>query len=150
MSSRYGFGAACCPLAATAFASSGLLFARFYSISLGLALANTASLVYAFRLSYVVDSSDPVERTIDVPGAPPITVDGAHGIELSERRSSTAAPSMTGEKLDLAGEDEVGVVEPIKLDTRFAQRKDKLVKQSVLLQALTQRATYLSSIFLLL
>lgn len=106
--------------------------------------------MYAFRLSYVVDSSDPVEGTIDVPGAPPITGDGANGIELSERRSSKAAPSMTGEKLDLAGEDEVGVVEPIKLDTRFAQRKDKLVKQSVLLQALTQRATYLSSIFLLL
>ncbi|GAA5839352.1 hypothetical protein JCM9279_005914 [Rhodotorula babjevae] len=146
----YGFGAACCPLAATAFASSGILFARFYSISLGLALANTVLLAYAFRLSYVVDSSDPVERTIDVPGAPPITVDGAHDIELAERRPSTAAASLAGEKLDLAGEDEVGVVEPVKLDTRFAQRKNKIVKQSVLLQALTQRATYLSSIFLLL
>ncbi|GAA5908103.1 hypothetical protein JCM8208_003690 [Rhodotorula glutinis] len=146
----YGFGAACCPLAATAFASSGILFARFYSISLGLALANTAFLAYAFRLSYVVDSSDPVERTIDVPGAPPITVDGAHDIELSERRPSATAASLVGEKADHADENEVGVVEPVKLDTRFGRRRNKMIKQSLLLQALTQRVTYISSIFLLL
>ncbi|GAA5922828.1 hypothetical protein JCM3775_006151 [Rhodotorula graminis] len=145
----YGLGAAVCPLAATAFASSGILFARFYSVSLGLALSNTAFLSYAFRLNYVVDSSDPVERTVDVPGAPPITVNGAHDIELPERRSSTTAASLAGEKVDLADENEVGIVEPVELDTRFT-RRNKVIKQSVLLQALTQRATYLSSLFLLL
>ncbi|BGP41209.1 hypothetical protein JCM10449v2_005183 [Rhodotorula kratochvilovae] len=142
----YGFGAAVCPLAATAFASSGILFARFYSISLGLAALNCALLVYAFRLSYDVDTSEPVERTFEAPGVPPIT-DGTEGIELPERRNSTAASSAV-EKMPI--DEEEGAVQQPNLNTRFAQRKQKAIQKSVLLQALSQRATFFSAIFLML
>ncbi|GAA6052974.1 hypothetical protein JCM3770_001157 [Rhodotorula araucariae] len=143
----YGFGAAVCPLAATAFASSGILFARFYAISLGLAALNCALLVYAFRLNYDVDTSDPVERTFEAPGVPPIT-DNTEGIELSERRNSTAASSAV-DKVPVVDEEEGAVQQP-NLTTRFAQRKHKAVQKSLLLQALTQRATFFSAIFLML
>lgn len=48
----YGLGALVCPLAATAFASSGIQFSFFYSISLGLSLINVAILLNAFRFKY--------------------------------------------------------------------------------------------------
>lgn len=48
----YGLGAVVCPLAATAFASSGIKFSYFYSLSVGLALVNVGVLLWGFRFSY--------------------------------------------------------------------------------------------------
>lgn len=51
----YGVGALVCPLAATAFASSGNRFSYFYAISIGLALINVLTLIVAFRFNYRVE-----------------------------------------------------------------------------------------------
>lgn len=56
---RYGLGALVCPLAATAFASSGIRFSYFYALSIGLSSVNAAVLLKAFRFNYrVVDHED--------------------------------------------------------------------------------------------
>jgi len=83
-----------------------------------------------------------------VPGAPPITFDGAEGIELAERRDSMATGSAL-EKADL-DDEEVGAQPTLNLNTKYRQRTNKAIQRSVLLQALTQRASLISSIFLLL
>ena len=44
-----------CPLAATAFASSGIRFSYFYIISISLALLNIAILLAAFKFDYRID-----------------------------------------------------------------------------------------------
>ncbi|GEM08853.1 MFS efflux transporter [Rhodotorula toruloides] len=119
----YGLGAAVVPLAATAFASSGILFSRFYGISLGLAALNAALLVYAFRLSYVVDVNEPSE-TLEAPGVPPVTVvEGQEGIELTDqsRRDSTGATSVL-EKVEEPSELEAGRVALREMDTRLQNR----------------------------
>ncbi|BGP01103.1 hypothetical protein NBRC10513v2_004884 [Rhodotorula toruloides] len=146
----YGLGAAVVPLAATAFASSGILFSRFYAISLGLAALNAALLVYAFRLNYIVDVNEPTE-TLEAPGVPPVTVvEGQDGIELVDqsRRDSTAATSVL-EKAEEPSELEAGRVEVRELDTRLQKRAKKSFKRGVLWQALTNRATLLTAIFIL-
>lgn len=51
----YGLGAMVCPLAATAFASSGIRFSYFYIISISLALLNIAILLAAFKFDYRID-----------------------------------------------------------------------------------------------
>lgn len=51
----YGLGAMVCPLAATAFASSGIRFSYFYAISISLALFNIAILLVAFKFDYRID-----------------------------------------------------------------------------------------------
>lgn len=147
---RYGLGAAVVPLAATAFASSGILFSRFYAISLGLAALNAALLVYAFRLNYIVDVNEPTE-TLEAPGVPPVTVvEGREGIELVDqsRRDSTAATSVL-EKAEEPSELEAGQVEVRELDTRLQKRAKKSFKRGVMWQALTNRATLLTAIFIL-
>lgn len=148
--SRYGLGAAVVPLAATAFASSGILFSRFYGISLGLAAINAALLVYAFRLNYIVDVNEPTE-TLEAPGVPPVTVvEGQEVIELADqsRRDSTAATSVL-EKSEEPSELEAGRVEVRELDTRLQKRSKKGFKRGVMWQALTNRATLLTAIFIL-
>ncbi|BGP25716.1 hypothetical protein JCM10295v2_004649 [Rhodotorula toruloides] len=143
----YGLGAAVVPLAATAFASSGILFSRFYGISLGLAALNAALLVYAFRLSYVVDVNEPSE-TLEAPGVPPVTVvEGQEGIELTDqsRRDSTGATSVL-EKVEEPSELEAGRVALREMDTRLQNRPKN---RGVMWQALTNRATLLTAIFIL-
>ncbi|KAK4046948.1 hypothetical protein OIV83_005739 [Microbotryomycetes sp. JL201] len=61
----YGSGALVCPLAATAFASSGLLFAHFYGISLAIASVNTVLLLYAFKFKYTIDTVEPAPASPD-------------------------------------------------------------------------------------
>ncbi|KAM0791850.1 hypothetical protein ACM66B_004107 [Microbotryomycetes sp. NB124-2] len=61
----YGCGALVCPLAATAFASSGLLFAHFYAISLAIAAMNTVLLIYAFKFNYKIDTVEPAPASPD-------------------------------------------------------------------------------------
>lgn len=73
----YGLGALVCPLAATAFASSGIQFSYFYALSLGLALLNVLVLLYGFRFRW---------RLEDTPGAAAVeeielvTPDGQPGV----------------------------------------------------------------------
>ncbi|KAM0749944.1 MFS general substrate transporter [Meredithblackwellia eburnea MCA 4105] len=55
----YGLGGVCCPLAATAFASAGIRFSYFYSISVGLALFSILALLWAFKFNYVLDQESP-------------------------------------------------------------------------------------------
>ncbi|KDE07771.1 hypothetical protein MVLG_02041 [Microbotryum lychnidis-dioicae p1A1 Lamole] len=59
----YGFGALICPLAATAFASSGIRFSYFYSVSIGVASLNAAILLYAFKFSYRIPKVLPAPMT---------------------------------------------------------------------------------------
>lgn len=48
------------PLAATAFASSGLQFSHFYGLSLALSVLNLIVLLNAFRFSYRIPHVEPV------------------------------------------------------------------------------------------
>ncbi|GAA5960701.1 hypothetical protein JCM8115_001803 [Rhodotorula mucilaginosa] len=146
----YGLGAAVVPLAATAFASSGILFARFYSISCGLALVNTSLLLYGFKFSYVVDVSEPVSETIEAPGVPPITViEGertGESIEMDERTQ----PTTPTEKWDRS-ELEAGRIDSEVLDTRFSPAAPRPVKKNnIMIDALKTRATVFASLFVLL
>ncbi|SCZ95104.1 BZ3500_MvSof-1268-A1-R1_Chr11-3g03605 [Microbotryum saponariae] len=63
----YGFGALICPLAATAFASSGIRFSYFYSVSIGVASLNAAILLYAFKFSYRIPKVQPAPLTTTPP-----------------------------------------------------------------------------------
>lgn len=150
LSCRYGLGAAVVPLAATAFASSGILFARFYSISCALALVNTALLLYGFKFSYVVDVSEPVSETIEAPGVPPITIiEGertGESIEMDERTE----PTTPAEKWDRS-ELEAGRIDSEVLDTRFSPAAPRPVKKNnIMVDALKTRATVFASLFVLL
>ncbi|GAA5875339.1 hypothetical protein JCM8547_003208 [Rhodosporidiobolus lusitaniae] len=145
----YGLGAAVVPLAATAFASSGILFARFYSISAGIAVINTLLLLYGFKFKYRLDTPEDPDLTMDAPGIPPITVDGGRDIELVERRESTAVQSVVDKTASLS-DVEGGRVEPTQLDTAFstpAREEKKSWKEDVLVQALHKRSTIFISIF---
>ncbi|KAI5477257.1 MFS efflux transporter [Pseudohyphozyma bogoriensis] len=51
----YGLGALVCPLAATAYASSGKKFSYFWAISIGLAALSVLSLLVAFRFNYRIE-----------------------------------------------------------------------------------------------
>lgn len=147
----YGLGAAVVPLAATAFASSGILFARFYAISAGLAFINILLLLYGFKFSYVVDVSEPLSETIEAPGVPPVTV-------LEERLSSEAielqdtVPTTPVDKWD-RNELEAGQIDAQTLDTRFRRANEAsrpAKKSNVMLDALKTRATVFISVFILL
>jgi len=65
----YGLGAVVCPLAATAFASSGIKFSYFYCLSIALAFVNVAILLWGFKFSYRIpqDDADPSEQANDIP-----------------------------------------------------------------------------------
>jgi len=75
----YGLGALVCPLAATAFASAGIRFSFFYSISIGLAFINVLTLLYAFRFSYRIADENL--------SAPPAQIAAAEEIEMERVRS---------------------------------------------------------------
>lgn len=148
----YGLGAAVVPLAATAFASAGILFARFYSISCGLACVNTALLLYGFRFNYVVDVSEPEIEVAEAPGIPPVATQlreaGNEEFELAERPQ----PATPAEKWDQT-ELEAGRPSVSEFDTRFetpsrvaASKK----RNSIMLDALKTRATVFVSAFILL
>ncbi|GAA6037608.1 hypothetical protein JCM8097_006138 [Rhodosporidiobolus ruineniae] len=81
----YGFGAAICPLAATAFVNSGILFARFYAVSLGVGVLNVLCLLYAFKFSYVIKYSTPVAEAAQVETA---LEHGAVPAEMVEAKKS--------------------------------------------------------------
>jgi fucose permease len=69
----YGLGAVVCPLAATAFASSGIKFSYFYCLSIGLAFVNVAVLAWAFKFSYRIPQDEPApggEQPGDIPLRP--------------------------------------------------------------------------------
>ncbi|GAA5992868.1 hypothetical protein JCM10908_001382 [Rhodotorula pacifica] len=148
----YGLGAAVVPLAATGFASSGILFARFYAISCGLALLNTALLLYGFKFSYVVDVSEPISETIEAPGVPPLTVlEGEHAggesIEMDQRQTEPTTPTEKWDRSEL----EAGRIDAETLDTRFGQASSRPVKKSnIMVDALKTRATVFASLFILL
>ncbi|GAA5827386.1 hypothetical protein JCM11251_003789 [Rhodosporidiobolus azoricus] len=144
----YGLGAAVCPLAATAFASSGILFARFYSISLGIAVVNIGILLYAFRFSYRVDDSEPLKKTIEAPGLPPARLQAqGDDIELAERRDSTAATSFVDKQPGIA-EAEQASVQLSQLDTALPVKKEKKSwKNNVLYLTLWNRTTIFLSLF---
>lgn len=148
----YGLGAAVVPLAATAFASAGILFARFYSISCGLACVNTALLLYGFKFSYVVDVSEPELDTAEAPGVPPITAQlraaGNEEFELAERTQ----PATPAEKWDQT-ELEAGRTSASEFDTRFGTSPHVAAskkRSSIMLDALKTRATIFVSAFILL
>lgn len=87
---------------------------------------------------------------LDAPGVPPVAAENIDGIELvaPSRPRSTAETSVV-EKPPV--EDvEVGPVQPVDLDTRLRQREQKGLRRSVLYQALSNRATSISSIYILL
>ncbi|KAK4048968.1 hypothetical protein OIO90_005603 [Microbotryomycetes sp. JL221] len=84
----YGVGALVCPLAATAFASSGLLFAHFYAISLAIASLNTAVLLYAFKFKYRIDIVEPAPMT-------DIEASSGDEIELDEMATTNRTSSRT-------------------------------------------------------
>ncbi|GAA5889573.1 hypothetical protein JCM6882_007072 [Rhodosporidiobolus microsporus] len=143
----YGLGAAVCPLAATAFASSGILFARFYSISFGIAVVNIGILLYAFRFSYRVDESEPLAGTIEAPGLPPARVQAQSDIELAERRNSTAATSLADKRSTADAADSPNRALP-NLDTSLPpSRSKKTWKDNILYQTIWNRTTVFLCLF---
>ncbi|GAA6028830.1 hypothetical protein JCM8097_007415 [Rhodosporidiobolus ruineniae] len=152
----YGLGGAVCPLAATAFAESGILFARFYAISLGLTLLSALLLLYAFKFSYRVDHDDPIEAAepTEVPSTR-TDVGGVDGIELApaSRRDSTVASSFIDGKEGLENQAEEGRVASPRLDTSLpASRRNTKSgwRNNILVETLSNRTTIFASIFTLL
>ncbi|KAM0749955.1 MFS general substrate transporter [Meredithblackwellia eburnea MCA 4105] len=112
----FGLGALICPLCATAFVSHGVLFARFYAISLGLAIIATLILLWGFKFSYRIPE---IERE-----------DAAGGdLKKMEMEGTLAADvGATGARVDA---DDQGRV------------------QSLLKETLTDKTTWLFSLFIL-
>ncbi|GAA6010038.1 hypothetical protein JCM10207_007529 [Rhodosporidiobolus poonsookiae] len=147
----YGLGAAVVPLAATAFASSGILFSRFYSISLGIAVINVVILLYAFKFSYRMDP-DAADGTVEEPGLPPAQIEPqGESIELAERGRSSPVPSS-----ELAKPSEppsrTETAPPSVLDTSLPSSRapEKGLRSSKLCQALSNRTTVFCSLFVFL
>ncbi|GAA5980778.1 hypothetical protein JCM11641_002648 [Rhodosporidiobolus odoratus] len=147
----YGLGAAVCPLAATAFASRGILFARFYSISLGIAIFNILILLYAFKFSFRVDNEELVEDVLEAPGLPPAQPAASNeNIELAERRGSTADVAIA-DKIGLVNHAEEGRVEVPHLQTQLRKGKAKEgFRNSLLYRTLATRTTLFASLFVFL
>ena len=88
MHRSYGLGALVCPLAATAFASSGIRFSFFYALSIGLAALNVGILLVAFRFNYRIPEVRPafvVEPVVGL-GAIELQEMGPRRGELAEER----------------------------------------------------------------
>ncbi|BGP17561.1 hypothetical protein JCM10213_004102 [Rhodosporidiobolus nylandii] len=140
----YGLGAACSPLAGTAFAAAGILFARFWAVSLSIAALNIALLLYAFKFSYVTDTSEPVKLTVAEPGLPPAQVGEA--FELSERHGPTSDASVTEKSIH--GDEETGQIEVPQLDTSLPSRTAQSSwKDNVLIKTLSSRTTSFAILF---
>ncbi|GAA5834181.1 hypothetical protein JCM11251_000564 [Rhodosporidiobolus azoricus] len=154
----YGIGAAVCPLAATAFVSANILFARFYAVSFGLAVVSLTFMLYAFKFSYILDTS------------PPSTT-GAAVVEVTRRASNESNPSTELENLDTsrrasvasAAEDKLatsmqlggleGAPAVATLDTvsGVGKKESKLAqswKEGAYYQAIVRRATLVMSLFI--
>ncbi|GJN87089.1 hypothetical protein Rhopal_000034-T1 [Rhodotorula paludigena] len=104
----YGLGGAVCPLAATAFASSGILFSRFYAISLGMSVINIAVLTYAFKFNYRTEGVDAVSTATSSEAT---RAEQEHGLELNAIGSAAALEPRSGET---SGEIHAGAAAPIK------------------------------------
>ncbi|GAA6041814.1 hypothetical protein JCM8097_007174 [Rhodosporidiobolus ruineniae] len=138
----YGLGAVVSPLAATAIASHGVLFARFYGISAGLAAISLTLITFAFKFSYRMDMSD------DVPPAPqtPLERTGP-SIELSERGLPSPAPS-TLSKIDGGREAEEGRATVPTLDTSLPTATPRATwRDNQFVRVFSQRATLCAAFF---
>ncbi|GAA5867978.1 hypothetical protein JCM1840_003639 [Sporobolomyces johnsonii] len=140
----YGLGAAICPLAATAFASSGRQFSHFWAISVAIACLNVVILIWAFRFNYVVDTSEPI-ATGEAPGLSPIDLvdppSPREEIELEEQRA--------GSKKDEEGLEEEMPSTPRGVETTTIARRRQAKKSGILYQTLSSRAVWLCSLFIL-
>ncbi|KAM0749956.1 MFS general substrate transporter [Meredithblackwellia eburnea MCA 4105] len=96
----YGAGAMVCPLAATAFASAGIRFSYFYSISVGLATLSTLVLLWAFKFNYTVDYDAGTDKTVENGDIALQEIQGAAQAESHSTFpiSSTAQPGETKKK----------------------------------------------------
>ncbi|SCV73590.1 BQ2448_7516 [Microbotryum intermedium] len=100
----YGFGALICPLAATAFASSGVRFSYFYSVSIGVASLNAAVLLYAFKFSYRIPKVFSVPMT-----TPPNEREAENGgIELESMSRTGLSEADTNDLAD--SKNEAGIM----------------------------------------
>lgn len=135
----YGLGAALCPLAATAFASHyPTHFTKFWSISLGIALLNTAVLLYAFRFSYVVDTSEPSEET--EPSSP-----------RTENALEAQTPPLGAENSSMKsfGAGTPSTTYPPELRTAGLRKVQATKEKSLVKQALLSRTTIIASLYIL-
>ncbi|GAA6011802.1 hypothetical protein JCM10207_004249 [Rhodosporidiobolus poonsookiae] len=139
----YGLGGAVCPLAATAFASSGILFARFWSISLGLALANTAFLAYSFQFSYRFDT--------DEPAPPSASLHRAGEIEMLPQTGPSPAPTID-EQSSVEGKATATNPSPVELPNLQTELPTTRASPQggSLREALSNRTTVFCSLFVFL
>ncbi|GAA5901827.1 hypothetical protein JCM6882_008683 [Rhodosporidiobolus microsporus] len=137
----YGLGAAVCPLAATAFASSGILFARFYAVSLGLGVVNLLALLYAFRFNYWLDSSEAAA------GESPSKVDAATASQPSSGKYDM-------EKADMPPDAQEGKAATLPArregENGDVNSKWQHIKETALWQTLMNRATLFLCLFIFL
>ncbi|GAA5863598.1 hypothetical protein JCM8547_003661, partial [Rhodosporidiobolus lusitaniae] len=142
----YGLGAAVSPLAATAFTSAGILFSRFYAVSLGLGVLNICVLLYAFRFSFRIDFTEPTSQQ-------PAPVAAGEAVELDNLGASSPHPSTVG-KLDAASQVEEGrAPSPPLLDTAFPAKKtlaEKKKRENAMWQAASNRTFVSMALFLFL
>ncbi|GAA5864112.1 hypothetical protein JCM8547_005138 [Rhodosporidiobolus lusitaniae] len=148
----YGLGAAVSPLAATAFVSAGIIFSRFYAVSVALAVVNICSLLYAFRFNFRYDTSDPVRPSSPV--KPSSRSDGIEEIELSTPRPPSPALSSTS-KAACTSDVEGGSVPTVELDTRLAaveqgkvEKEKKGFRNSMFWQAIGNRTMPFMCLFI--
>ncbi|GAA6017724.1 hypothetical protein JCM10207_000476 [Rhodosporidiobolus poonsookiae] len=146
--SIYGLGGAVCPLAATAFASSGRQFSHFYSISLGLSVLNILMLLYAFRFNYRVDVSDPPKPTKPITTSR--TSEGA-GTDNFELRDLEPAQADDGKTASMALQAEEGGAPSPELRTELSSKpkgKGGSWRDNSLVQVLMNRTAFFSCLFI--
>ncbi|GAA6017721.1 hypothetical protein JCM10207_000475 [Rhodosporidiobolus poonsookiae] len=147
----YGLGAAVCPLAATAFVSTGRQFSHFYAISLGLSVLNIVMLLYAFRFNYRVDVSEPIKDT--APPTPTSPTSPTRTVENLELRDFDRAPASEADKGSMASQAEEGRMPSPELRTDLpAKAGEKKVswRDNSLVLVLANRATLFCCLFIFL